>query len=59
MTLFIVLGTLAVVAWAAHKAWQAHKRIEAVLRGDWHDCDVCATARAQLTALFNDPKEEQ
>lgn len=63
MTLSIVVGTLAVVAWSAVKVWQAHKRIVAARRG-WCDCQVCAPARAQLAArltdLFTDtPTEEQ
>lgn len=54
MTLYIIVGTLAVVLWAAVKVWQAHKRIEAAVRGDWCDCLVCAPEVARLRALFND-----
>jgi hypothetical protein len=54
----VVVVTLAVVAWAAVKFWQAHKRVEAVRRGDWCDCPVCAPEVARLRALFNDPPKE-
>jgi hypothetical protein len=58
VTAVIAVATLAVVACGAVKFWQAHKRVEAVLRGDWCDCPVCAPEVARLRALFNDtPKE--
>lgn len=54
LTAVVVVVTLAVVLWSAIAFWRAHKRIEALKRGDWCDCEVCAVARARLTALFND-----
>lgn len=58
-----LVGVLAAVA-VALKVHEAHERIKAALRDDWCDCQACAaaleaTARAQLTALFNDTKEDQ